>query len=776
MHESFLAHTPKWRSAAIAVLTAVIMAGLAGLAGPRVGTAHAATGLSVTRVSGVDRYATSAAIADAGWPNALPSGSTLLLATGENYPDAVAGAAAAGHLDVPLLLTANSQLSAAAKAEISRLKPAKVALLGSAATLDDAIVSQVAALGPTVIRWQGTDRYGTAAAVSQATYPSGATNVYLATGKAFPDALSGAALAAVAGGPLLLTDPTSLSPATAAELSRLHPSAVVVLGSTSAVSAAVANAAVSAAGGAQLSRLQGPDRFQTADAVASVLVQVHGGTSASNGIVVATGMKFADALAGAAWAGATDRPLLLVPGGYVTAPTWQTIQTLKAASAVVLGGAPSVSDAVVSGLQSGNPPTSPPAPAALGSTDWPTYHHDAQRTGASTGTPAFSAFHTAWKAALDGAVYGQPIVVGSTVVAATEGGSLYGLALSTGEVLWRTHVADPIAASALPCGDIDPLGITGTPAYDASSGLVLAVGETAGGHHVLAGVRLDTGALAFSRTLDPLSGATIASQQRGALLIANSRVYVAYGGLAGDCGQYIGQVVSVASDGNGTPIGYAVPTSREGGIWAPPGPVADIDGTVLIAVGNGGSNTAYDGSDSVTRLSPTLSRLDIFAPSTWAADNNADLDLGSMSPVLVGGRVLAAGKRGTAYLLSATHFGGVGGELQQATVCKPFGGAAVNGSVAYLPCTDGIRAVNVSANAMSVAWHAASNLKGPPVYAAGTVYTTDGGGSVVALDAATGATRASISVGALPHFASPSLSGKVVLIGTNAGVTAVTIG
>ncbi|MGH8888165.1 MAG: cell wall-binding repeat-containing protein, partial [Acidothermaceae bacterium] len=678
---------------------------------------------------------------------------------------AVAGAAAAGHLDVPLLLTENSQLSAATKAEIIRLKPAKVALLGSTATLDDAIENQVSALGPTVVRWQGTDRYGTAAAVSRATYANGATNVYLATGKAFPDALSGAALAAVAGGPLLLTDPNSLSPATATELSRLHPSAIVVLGSTSAVSDNVAKAAVAAAGGAQQSRLEGPDRYQTADAVASVLVQVHGGSSASNGILVATGQNFADALAGAAWAGATDRPLLLVPGSYVTAPTWQTIQTLKAGSAVVLGGPPSVSDAVFGGLQSGNPPTAPPAPApgaAIGSTDWPTYHHDSQRTGATTGTPAFSAFHAAWKAALDGAVYGQPIVVGSTVVAATEGGSLYGLSLATGAVLWRTHIADPIAQSALPCGDIDPLGITGTPAYDASTGLVLAVGETAGGHHTLAGVRLDTGALAFSRTLDPLSGATIASQQRGAILIANSRVYVAYGGLAGDCGQYIGQVVSVASNGTGTPIGYAVPTPREGGIWAPAGPVADTDGTILVAVGNGGSNTTYDGSDSVTRLSPTLSRLDFFAPSTWAADNNADLDLGSMSPVLVGGHVLIAGKRGTGYLLSPTHFGGVGGQLQQATVCKPFGGAAVNGSVAYLPCTDGIRAVTVAGNAMSVAWHAASNLKGPPVYAAGTIYTTDGGGSVVALDAATGATRASISVGSLPHFASPSLSGKLV--------------
>jgi polyvinyl alcohol dehydrogenase (cytochrome) len=736
-------------------------------------TAAGATGLAVTRVSGADRYATAAAIADAGWPGALPANSTLLLATGSTFPDAVAGSAAAGHLGVPLLLTATGSLSSAAAAEIDRLKPTQVALLGGTSALSTAVAQQVAAHGATVVRWQGGDRYATAVAISQATYPSGATNVYLATGTNFPDALAGAALAAVAGGPLLLTDPKTLPSETAAEIARLHPSAIVVLGGTTAVSSQVAAAAVSAAGGATLSRLEGPDRYQTADAVASVLVSVKGGTTASNGVLLATGLDFPDALAGAAWAGESDRPLLLAPSSYVTPQTLQTIQSLAAPSAVVLGGTSAISAAVASELSSGNPPTSPPAPVVGGATDWPTYHHDAQRTGVTTATPAFTGFSAGWKAALDGAVYGQPIVLGTTVVAATEGGSLYGLSLSTGAVLWRAHIADPIAQSLLPCGDIDPLGITGTPAYDPSDGLVLAVAETAGGHHTLAGVSLATGTIAFHRTLDPLSGTAIASQQRGAILVANGRVYVAYGGLAGDCASYIGQVVSVASDGSGTPIGWAVPTTREGGIWASPGPVEDADGTILVAAGNGASDTTYDGSDSVTRLSPTLSRLDYFAPSTWANDNDNDLDLGSMSPVLVGGKVLTAGKRGTAYLLNPTHFGGVGGQLSQLSVCTPFGGASVSGNIAYLPCTDGVQAVAVSGNSMSVVWHAASDLSGSPVIASGTVYTTDGSGSLYALNASSGATEGHISVGSLPHFASPSLSGSMVLIGTLSGITAV---
>jgi putative cell wall-binding protein len=736
-----------------------------------------AAGVSVTRVAGADRYATAAAIADAGWPSALPAGATLLLATGQTFPDAVAGAAAAGHLGVPLLLTPSGSLSSSAKSEISRLKPAHVVLLGGGAAVSSAVASQVGALGVDVQRWQGADRYGTAAAISKATYPNGAVNVYLATGAAFPDALAGSALAAVAGGPLLLTDPKSLPAATSAEITRLHPSAIIALGGTSAVSEAVLDAAVSAAGGAQKSRMAGSDRYATADAIASTLVQVRGGTTASNGALLATGLDFADALAGAAWAGATDRPLFLAPGTYVVPHTWETLQSLKAPSVTVLGGSKAISDDVASGLQSGSPPTSPTAPPALpaGATDWPTYHHDAQRSGTTSAGPEFGMFRHAWAEVLDGAIYGQPIVIGNLAVVGTEGGSLCAFALGAGgAVAWCRHIADPIPRSSLPCGNIDPLGITGTPAYDPVHGLVYAVAETSGGHHILAAVRLTDGVLVFARTVDPLSGSPLASQQRGAILVANNRVYVAYGGLAGDCGQYIGQIVSVPANGTGDLIDWAVPTSREGGIWAPAGPIADTDGTILVAAGNGTSDTTYDGSDSVTRLSPTLTRLDYFAPSTWASDNDGDLDLGSMSPVLVGGKVLIAGKRGTAYLLSPTHFGGVGGQVAQASVCRPFGGAAVSGNIAYLPCADGIRAVSVSGNTMTVLWHAASNITGPPVYANGTVYSTQGD-SVVALDAATGAIRGTIDVGPLPHFASPTLTGGLLLIGTMNGLTAVAI-
>ncbi len=96
-------------------------------------------------------------------------------------------------------------------------------------------------------------------------------------------------------------------------------------------------------------------------------------------------------------------------------------------------------------------------------------------------------------------------------------------------------------------GDIGPLGITGTPVYDPASGLVFAVAETTGGTHLLAGVSLATGALKVRREVEPPRGTPIATQQRPALTLYEGRVYIAFGGLDGDCADYIGGVVSVAT-------------------------------------------------------------------------------------------------------------------------------------------------------------------------------------------------------------------------------------
>ncbi|HEX9069411.1 MAG TPA: PQQ-binding-like beta-propeller repeat protein, partial [Ktedonobacterales bacterium] len=245
-----------------------------------------------------------------------------------------------------------------------------------------------------------------------------------------------------------------------------------------------------------------------------------------------------------------------------------------------------------------------------------------------------------------------------------------------------------------------------------------------------------------------------------------------------DCGSYHGWVVALRTDGQGDPLTYQVPTSREGGIWAPPGPVIDANGDLYVSVGNGeATGGVWDHSDSILRLTPQLKLADAFAPATWAQENARDLDLGSLGPVLLpGGWMLAAGKAGDGYLLRAGALGGVGGQAQKFALCQAYGGAATLGNRAYIPCTEGLREVSVgSGPPVTLGWRAPSQVTGSPVIGGHTVYSLASDGSLYALDADTGATRASVSVGGVTRFATPAIVGSALYIGTLTGITAIGI-
>ena len=439
------------------------------------------------------------------------------------------------------------------------------------------------------------------------------------------------------------------------------------------------------------------------------------------------------------------------------------------------GGAPAT--AATSSATTAQPP---PAgkPARLSPTDWTTYHRDAARTGVAPNRPAAGPLSIAWQRRLDGAVYGQPLAIGGLVIAATEGDTVYGLDRATGQIRWHVHLGTPVPLSALPCGDIDPLGITGTTVYDRATRMVYAVAETTGFHHVLAGIAVPTGKLVFRRDVPTPDGHPRYDQQRAALLVNRGRVYVAFGGLDGDCGPYQGSINGVPASGRGPIVSYKVPTAREAGMWAAGGPVAGPDGTVYVSAGNGAAlRPPYDGSDSVTALTPALRRTGIFAPSTWPADNASDADLGSTSPGLLGnGMMLAVGKSGTGYLLNSRHLTGVGSQVAKAPVCTAFGGMATLGAVVYVPCiSGGMAAVDTSGDTIRVLWRGPAPAQGSPVLGGGAVWIADwNAGVLYQLDPATGRVRHQIRLGsALPHFASPSLSGSLALIGTMSGVVAV---
>ncbi len=409
---------------------------------------------------------------------------------------------------------------------------------------------------------------------------------------------------------------------------------------------------------------------------------------------------------------------------------------------------------------------------------WPAYGRDTARSGVAAAAAPAGRLSIAWRARLDGAVYGQPLLVGNLVIAATENDSVYALDQSSGHVAWRAHVGTPVPLAALPCGNIDPLGITGTPVYDRGNGLVYAVAETSGYHHVLVGVSVADGALKVRRDIPAPDGQPRYDQQRPALAIGDGRVYVAFGGLYGDCGPYRGSVAGVPLSGSGPIVSYVVPTPREGAVWGTAGPVTGPGHTLYVSVGNGSaSSTSFDGSDSVTALSPALRRIGIFAPASWRSDNQDDLDLGSTQPALLArGRLFALGKSGTGYLLDPARLHGVGSQLAQANVCPAYGGAAVHGDTVYEPCSQGgMAAISTAGDHIRVLWRGPGSASGSPIVGGGAVWIADpAAGTLYELNPATGAVRYSLSLGTdLPHFASLSMAGSRAYVGTTQGVIAV---
>jgi outer membrane protein assembly factor BamB len=418
-----------------------------------------------------------------------------------------------------------------------------------------------------------------------------------------------------------------------------------------------------------------------------------------------------------------------------------------------------------------------PGTAASGD-EWTTFGGNAQRSGVAVGQPPVTTLAPRWRAVLRGQVYAEPLVVGGTVVVATEHDTVTALSARTGTVEWRDHLGTPMPGSALPCGNIDPSGITGTPVADLATGMLWAVTFTEPGIHQLVGVELANGHVVSRRTIALGGVDPLAEQQRGALALAGGSVLVPFGGLYGDCGTYRGMVASFPVEAPGGQLTFVVPARREAAIWATPGPVVAPGGSVLVATGNGSSTTAYDEGDSVVALGPELRPTSTFAPRRWATLNAEDLDLGSTSPTLVGDdRVLQVGKSGVAYLLDTANLGGIGGELASLAVCggEAMGSTAVDGSTVLVPCRSGLTAVAVGPGPrLRVIWRSPKTVAAAPVLAAGRVWAVTTTGRLVSLDPATGATLSDLAVGTgATSFPPLAVADGTAYVAAGATVTAV---
>ena len=319
------------------LLLAAIVAAVLAPASPT----HAAEA-TIGRLWGADRYATAAAISQATFAPGVP---VAFVATGQDFPDSLAGGPAAARLRAPMLLTLARGLPDATRAELSRLQPARIVILGGTTVVSPTVEAQLAAYtAGGVTRIAGADRYATAAAVSAAYFPAGVPVAYVATGATFPDALTAGAAAAALGGPVLLVRPTGFPVAVQTELQRLGPGRIVVVGGPAAVADTVLDQ-LRAATGASVTRTFGADRYATSAAISAEAFPF------ASKVHLATGLSFADAVAGVPAAAAARGPLLLTTRVAVPSPTFTELRRLLPSEVVLLGGESAVSSAVVPSIQ-----------------------------------------------------------------------------------------------------------------------------------------------------------------------------------------------------------------------------------------------------------------------------------------------------------------------------------------------------------------------------------------------------------------------------------------
>jgi len=380
---------------------------------------------------------------------------------------------------------------------------------------------------------------------------------------------------------------------------------------------------------------------------------------------------------------------------------------------------------------------------------------------------------------VDAAVYASPLIVGGHAIVATENNTVYALELFTGSKVWERHLGDPVVAATLPCGNISPItGITGTPAADPASRRMYVVAFLKGYHHVLYALSLIDGSVAWQQEIDPAGSTPQVQQLRGALAIGSGFVYVPFGGLFGDCGAYRGYVVAVPLGGGQARV-FAVPAGRGASIWAPQGASIGSDGSVYVVTGNAfGSGFGY--SDSVLQLSPDLRSVrSYFAPANWPALNAGDVDLGSTGVALIPSidRAFVIGKEGVGYLLRMGALGGIGGQVASRKVCSgAWGGTAWLASMVFVPCSDGLYAVSVSASSMQVAWHVGRPTLAPPVTAAGALWAIDAStGTLYAFEPATGKSVFSTRIGAANRYSTPAATEGFLVVPAGQKVVAISV-
>ena len=401
------------------------------------------------------------------------------------------------------------------------------------------------------------------------------------------------------------------------------------------------------------------------------------------------------------------------------------------------------------------------------------YFQDPLLTAGAAGKVAYDA---TFQATFTDNVWTSPLYVENgvggkgTFYVGSAGNDVYAFDETAGAAAWPMKNFGKAASASYAknqggCGNVQPIGITGTPAIDLATRLMVFNAVTGDGTtgnyiktHTIYGMSIDDGSMKWSVDVSTLKDSTglafapPAQNQRSAVLIVNGVAYVVYGGHGGDCGTYHGWVVGVPLTGTGA---TAWATQVKGaGIWSPGGAASDGE-SIFVTTGNGigGSNTTWQESEGIFRFGPgptyTGNAADYFAPFNWAALDGADLDLSGSGPLVIDAPamsppslVLGQGKDGWLYLVKRTDLGGVSaaqgtanvgalhvsnGEISNGSAWATVGGTTYvvvrpNGNEGGVGCPNGttgdlvaVKLDPTAAHKMSVAWCAASGGIGSPI-------------------------------------------------------------
>jgi putative cell wall-binding protein len=308
--------------------------------------ASAASELPIpSRIHGVDRYDQAIRVSRSGFARA----DTVYIASGQKFADALSAGAVAGAHDSPLLLTPASALPVGLIAELNRLSPTKVVVVGGPASVSDDVLAQLShgVSGAIFLRVGGADRYEVSRTL--VTDPvvgvPKANVVMLATGQNFPDALAAAPATVRVGGSLILVDGSRN------ELPRATSNAIVAYGGESAVIVG-GPASVSSGIESELSalpravlRIEGTDRYEVPVNLNS---RIFSPTQPERIAYLASGATFPDALSGGPLAGGQDAPIYLVRETCVPAGVLTDLHRFQPTKIVLLGGPASLGAGVES--------------------------------------------------------------------------------------------------------------------------------------------------------------------------------------------------------------------------------------------------------------------------------------------------------------------------------------------------------------------------------------------------------------------------------------------